>query len=249
MITFHAALILFAVGLVAGFININAGGGSTLTLPALIFLGLNSSLANGTNRVGVFLQTITGVYSFKKQDYHQFDMSLKLSLLTLPGAIAGALLSLRIGNEAFHKILGVVMIGIIISMLIPKSKFVNVDINNKKITPAVFIAMLFIGFYGGFIQVGVGFLLMAVLNYLMKFNLVHVNMHKVFIVAIYTIPALLIFVFKGDVNWVYGLTLASGNSLGAYWAAKFSVRGGDKWIKLFLIVAVLIMSAKLFDIY
>jgi uncharacterized membrane protein YfcA len=246
---FHSALILFSVGLVAGFININAGGGSTLTLPTLIFLGLNSSLANGTNRVGIFLQTITGIYSFKKEDFHQFDMSLKLSLLTLPGAIAGAILSLQIGNYAFHKILGVIMIGIIISMLIPKSKFTNVDLNNKKITPTVFIAMLFIGFYGGFIQIGVGFLLMAALNYLMKFNLVHVNMHKVFIISIYTVPALLIFALKGDVNWIYGLTLAAGNSFGAYWAVKFSVRGGEKWIKAFLIVAILIMSIKLFDLY
>ncbi len=249
MITFGSALLLFGVGLIAGFININAGGGSTLTLPALIFLGLNSSLANGTNRIGVFLQTLTGVYSFKKENYHQFDVSLKLSLLTLPGAIAGALLSLRIGNEAFHKILAVVMIGIIISMVIPKSKFSNVEAKNKKITPSVFIAMLLIGFYGGFIQVGVGFLLMAVLNYLMKLNLVHVNMHKVFIVAVYTIPALLIFIWQGDVNWVYGITLAAGNSFGAYWAAKFSVRGGETWIKIFLIVAVLIMSVKLFGFF
>lgn len=248
MITIHSALLLFGVGLIAGFININAGGGSTLTLPALIFLGLNSSLANGTNRIGVFLQTLTGVYSFKKQDYHQFPISLKLSLFTLPGAIAGAFLSLRIGNEAFHKILGVIMIGIIISMLIPKTKFPTVNLEKKKITPAVVIAMILIGFYGGFIQVGVGFLLMAVLNYLMKFNLVHVNMHKVFIVAIYTFPALLIFILKDDVNWVYGLTLAAGNSLGAYWAAKFSVRGGEKWIKVFLIVAVIIMSLKLWNI-
>ena len=73
-------------------------------------------------------------------------------------------------------------------------------------------------------------------------------MHKVFIVAIYTFPALLIFILKGDVNWTYGLTLAAGNSLGAYWAAKFSVRGGEKWIKIFLIVAVIIMSLKLWNI-
>lgn len=249
MITLHAALILLGVGLVAGFINVNAGGGSTITLPALIFLGLNAAVANGTNRVGIFIQSLTGSYAFAKSDHHQFDMSLKLALLTLPGAIAGALLSLRIDNETFHRILGIVMIGIVISMLIPKARMLNGAISDKKITPKVVVAMLGIGFYGGFIQVGVGFLLMAVLHYVMKFNLIYVNVHKVFIVALYTIPALLIFIVKGDVNWLYGLTLAAGNSLGAYWAAKCSVRSGEKWIRRFLIIAVLLMSAKLFKLF
>ncbi len=248
MIPIHSILILFAFGVVAGFININAGGGSILTLPVLIFLGLNSAVANGTNRVGVFLQTATGVYSFKKEDYHQFRLSMKMSLLTLPGAIAGAFLSIRIGDETFQKILGVIMIGIIISMIIPKSKKSNVLVEDSKITWKIVIAMALIGFYGGFIQVGVGFLIMAALNYIMRLNLVHVNMHKVFIVAVYTLPALLIFILQGDVNWSYGLSLAAGTSLGAFWAAKFSVRGGEKWIKVVLIIAVILMSLKLWNI-
>ncbi len=247
--TLHAALILFGVGLVAGFVNVNAGGGSTITLPALIFLGLDAPVANGTNRIGIVIQSLTGSYAFARSDHHQFDRSFKLAVLTLPGAIAGALLSVRIGNEMFHKILGVVMIGIIITMLIPRAKGVNVGKQGTPITPKVVAAMLAIGFYGGFIQVGVGFLLMAVLQYLMKYNLVYVNMHKVFIVALYSIPALLIFIVKGDVNWFYGLTLAAGNSLGAYWAARYAVRAGEKWIKGVLILAVLLMSAKLFKLF
>ncbi len=247
--TLHAACILFGVGLIAGFVNVNAGGGSTITLPALIFLGLDAPVANGTNRIGIVIQSLTGSYAFARSDHHQFDMSFKLALLTLPGAIAGALLSVRISNEMFHKILGVVMIGIIISLLLPRAKRVDPGVPDKKITPKVVAAMLGIGFYGGFIQVGVGFLLMAVLHYVMKFNLVYVNVHKVCIVALYTIPALLVFIVKGDVNWSYGLTLAAGNSLGAYGAARYAVRAGEKWIKGVLILAVLLMSAKLFKLF
>jgi uncharacterized membrane protein YfcA len=109
--------------------------------------------------------------------------------------------------------------------------------------------MFGVGFYGGFIQVGVGFLLMASLYYLMKQSLVLVNMHKVFIVLIYTIPALLIFVFSGNINWGYGFILAGGNMLGAWWGAKFSVKGGDKFIKLIMIIAVSLMSLKLFGLF
>ncbi len=242
-------LILFGVGLIAGFINVNAGGGSTITLPTLIFLGLDSALANGTNRIAIFIQNISAIYSFKREKYQQFDVSLKLSFLTLPGSIVGALLAVHLSDAVFQKILGIVMIGIILSMIIPQKKINYSDHNNVKIPLSAYIAMFGIGFYGGFIQVGVGFILMAALQRLMKLNLVYVNMHKVFIVLIYTIPVLLIFIFTNNVNWVFGIALAIGNATGAWWAAKFAVRKGEKLIKIILVVAVFVMSLKLLGVF
>lgn len=242
-------LILFAIGIFAGFLNVTAGGGSTLTLPALIFLGLDSTLANGTNRVAIFVQNIFAVYSFKKEKYQQFDISLKLSLLTLPGSILGALLAVNLSDALFQKILGIIMIGIIISMILPQKKITTSQHYNKKIPVSAYFAMSGIGFYGGFIQVGVGFILMAALQKLMKLNLVYVNMHKVFIVLVYTIPALLIFILTDNVNWGLGFALAAGNAIGGWWAAKFSVKKGEKLIRYVLIVAVLIMSMKLLDVF
>ena len=245
----YAILILFAVGSVAGFINVTAGGGSSLTLPTLIFLGLDSAMANGTNRIGIFIQNISAIYSFKRENYQQFNLSLKLSLLTLPGAIAGALIAVNVSDALFQKILGIVMIGIIITMLFPNKKIKLDNSDNKKITFIVFISMFFIGFYGGFIQVGVGFIIMASLKYLLKFDLVHVNMHKVFIVLIYTVPALLIFIITNNVNWFFGLSLAAGNAFGAWWAAKASVKKGEKLIKVVLIIAIFGMSLKLLNVF
>ncbi len=241
-------LILFAVGNLAGFLNVNAGGGSTITVPALIFLGLDATIANGTNRIAIFFQNISAVYSFKREKYQEFKLSTKLSLLTLPGAIAGAILAVRVSDALFEKILGIVMIGIIISMLFPKSKKNSIYDPNKKLSWPVYLAMFGIGFYGGFIQVGVGFIIMAALQYLLKLDLVRVNMHKVFIVLIYTAPALLIFIFTNNVNWPLGISLAAGNSFGAWWAAKFAIKKGEKFIKIILIIAVFIMSLKLLNI-
>ena len=242
-------LLLFIVGVVAGFLNVTAGGGSTLTVPALIFLGLDSAMANGTNRIAILLQNTAAVYSFKKENYQQFDLSLKLSLLTLPGAVAGALIAIHIDDQLFQKILGVIMIGIIISMIIPRKKLVLDNGENKKITIPVAFTMLCIGLYGGFIQVGVGFILMAAMKYLLKFDLIHVNMHKVFIVLIYTVPALIIFMYSGNINWTLGISLAAGNSLGGWWAVKASIKRGEGFIKSILIVAILIMALKLFNVF
>jgi len=246
---FLALLILFVVGTIAGFININAGGGSSLTLPTLIFLGLDGALANGTNRVAILIQNIIAVRSFKKENYSQFKLSFKLSLITLPGVLIGAFFAVRIGNQLFQTLLGIIMIGIIISMVIPRKKIEFNNDENKKIPLKAYLALLGIGFYGGFIQVGVGFLLMATLYYLMEFSLIYVNMHKVFIVLIYTIPALLIFAFSNDVNWEYGLALAAGNSLGGWWGVKLSVKKGEKLVRLVLIVAVFIMALKLLNVF
>jgi uncharacterized membrane protein YfcA len=247
ILSFQSVIILFFVGIIAGFLNVTAGGGSTLTLPTLIFLGLESSIANGTNRIAILIQNISAVYSFKKEKYQQLKTSFILSMFTLPGAIAGALLAVQLDDELFQKILGIVMIGIILSMFLPQKQ--TDSTGNNKISLSTSVSMFGIGFYGGFIQVGVGFLIMASLKYLMKLNLVLVNMHKVFIVLIYTIPALIIFIVTDNVNWFLGLSLAAGNALGGWWGAKLSVKKGERFIKAILIVAVFIMALKLLNFF
>jgi uncharacterized membrane protein YfcA len=245
---FTGLLILFAAGITGGFMNVMAGGGSSFTLPALIFLGLDSALANGTNRVAVVAQNISAVYAFKQEKYHEFRDSFKLSVFTLPGSIAGAVVATEISDELFQKILGIVMICVIILMLIPNPVF-NKRKENTGIPWTLHLSMLGIGFYGGFMQVGVGFLIMAALQYLMKLNLLYVNMHKVFIVFLFMIPSLIVFWITGNVDWKYGLVLAAGNMLGAWWAAKLSVRKGEKIIRFFLTAAVFIMALKLLDVF
>lgn len=241
-------LILFGVGVIAGVINIMAGGGSSLTLPALIFLGLDSATANGTNRVGILIQSIFATLSFRNEKITGLNLSLRLAAFTIPGAILGALLAVRMTDKWFEIILGIIMIGIIFTMLIPQSKNLVTSDQGQK-TWLVYPAMFAIGFYGGFIQVGVGFLIMAALYHLMRMNLVFVNMHKVFITLIFTIPALLIFMWTDNLDWLLGLVLAAGNAVGGWWSARISVRGGEKVIRYIMIVAIFIIALKLFGLF
>ena len=241
--------LLFGVGSIAGFLNVNAGGGSTLTLPALIFLGLDSALANGTNRVAILLQNVFAVTSFRQQKVHHFKESLIFSLFTLPGAVIGALLATKITDAWFQRILALVMIGIVVTMFFPHTNrnYQN-SVSESKNKWLMYAVLLGIGFYGGFLQVGVGFLFMASLYHILRISLVYVNMHKVFIILIYTIPSLLVFALTKNVNWGYGLSLALGNSLGGWWGARASVKGGERLIRNVLAVAIVIMSVKLLGI-
>ncbi len=241
-------ILLFAVGAVAGFINVNAGGGSSLTLPALYFMGLDWAVANGTNRIALILQNISAVGSFHKNKVFEFKSSLTLAVFTLPGAVLGALMATRVSGVTFQRILGGALILIVISMFFSRSyisEHPRRGPHSKLIYPALFV----IGFYGGFIQVGVGFLFMAALYHLLRVNLVKVNMHKVFIILIYTIAALAVFAFTGNVNWRFGLVLAAGNALGGWWGAHFAVKGGEKFIRIVLGAGILLIALKLFNAF
>ena len=239
-------LMLFGLGAICGFMNVIAGGGSSLSLPALIFLGLDGALANGTNRVAIFIQNIFAIASFRKNKFHQFKLSLTLSLFTLPGAVAGAVLATRISDLLFQRILGVVLVFVVVSLFF--TSYRNTQLPQKK-SWLLYPVLVGIGFYGGFLQIGVGFLFMAALYHLLVRNLVVVNMHKVFIVLIYTLPALMVFMLTGNINWTFGLALAAGNAAGGWWGAHAAVKGGEKVIRIVLAAAILIMALKLFGLF
>ncbi len=241
--------LLIIVGIGSGFLNIMAGGGSTFTLPLLIFLGMDTALANGTNRVAILFQNVSGVSSFHRQEYSEFKRSFFLSLWTLPGAILGAVLAIRISDELFETILGVVIIGIIVTMFISPTGSNRHTSDEPKPSKLIYPAMLLTGFYGGFVQVGVGFVLMAALYHILKINLVRVNMHKVFIVLVYTLPVIVVFVLAHKVDWVAGVILGAGNAIGAWWSARVSVKKGDKVIRVVMAVAMALIALKLIGAY
>lgn len=243
----HNLALLVLVGAIAGFINVNAGGGSSLTLPTLIFLGLDAATANGTNRIALILQNIFAVASFRKNKVHQFKTSMLLAVFTLPGAVIGAIMATRVSHVLFQRILGGVLILIVFSLFFSKS-YKN-DVSAKTQSRFLYPSLFAIGFYGGFLQVGVGFLFMAALYHLMRVNLVVVNMHKVFIILIYTIPALIVFTLTSNVRLDMGLALAAGNALGGWWGAHAAVKGGEKIIRIVLAIAIMIMALKLFGLF
>jgi len=239
-------LILFFVGAVAGFVNVFAGGGSALTLPALIFAGLDTATANGTNRVVLILQNISGISSFKKQKIKGFRIALKYAIFTIPGAIAGAFFSIQITHEWFERILAVIMIGIVISLFKKQNRPSDFDFENKEPNVSFYTSMFLIGFYGGFIQVGVGFLLMASLFHFLQTSLMRVNFYKLVIVLVYMVPTMLVFLINDKIHWTLGFVMAIGNMIGAWIAARANVKKGDKLIRYVLSIAMLIMAIKLF---
>ena len=253
-------LLLTGIGIIAGTLNVLAGGGSLLSLPILVFLGLDGPVANGTNRVAILAQNTTAIAGFRFQGFSDWKLSLSLALAALPGGIAGALLGTMVRGELFNRILGIILIAVLVYLTWQqwqkkRAAAQSSEADSSETTEAKtltsrqlilgHLALVVVGFYGGFIQAGVGFLLMAALHQVMGLDLVRINMHKVFIVAVFTLAALVVFAWKGHLLWVPGLALAVGNSVGGWIGSQISVLKGEVWIRRVLYATLLLMAVRL----
>lgn len=240
-------IVLVLVGVVAGFVNVISGGGSLITLPILIFFGLDSTVANASNRVGNFAQSISAMAGFKSKGVTFSKYSVVLGIAAAFGAVIGAFLALEIPDKAFNKILAFVMLLVVIYTVVShKINMENVieKMENKHQARGV-LAFFFIGIYGGFIQAGTGLLIMAALSLINHLSFLKINVIKTIVVFFYLSVALIIFIWNGQVNWLYGVSLAIGMSFGAWVASRWSFDKGDAWIKRFMIASVTVLAIKL----
>lgn len=242
--------LLVAVGVISGFLNVIAGGGSLLTVPVMVFLGIPGPVANGTNRIAILAQNAAAIATFARRGLSEFRLSLSLSACAIPGAVVGALLGVHLDGVWFNRALAVTMVGVMLIMHFDKGAAKH-DANHQPTRRQMFqghLLMLGVGFWGGFIQVGVGFIIMPVLNRVMGLDLVRTNMHKVFIIGAYTIAALLVFASQIELLWIIGIALAVGHAIGGYFGAHFSIRGGEKLIRTILnLVLIAFVIKLLFD--
>lgn len=240
-------LLLIGVGFVVGFINTVAGGASLISLPVLIFLGLPPAVANGTNRVAIVLQTAIAVAGFRSKGVSTFPFNVYLGLSALVGSVLGAYIAVDIKGETFNRILAIIMV-VVVLIIIFKPRVSVAELGERITGKYLWIGILaffFIGIYGGFINAGIGFIIIIFLHYVHRLSLVRTNATKVAVVFIYTLAALAVFAFNDKVIWEVGLVLALGNGLGAWFSSRISVDKGDGYIKLFLIGMVLVMAVKL----
>ena len=232
-------LLLAAVpitGFIAGFINTLAGSGSLLTLPILILLGLPANVANGTNRVGVLLQNVVAVETFRRRGALLLDRPV--SSVTAMGT------SIR----AVAANLAVMMLwGVIVVMLLKPERWIAEHAAPRDPRLLVEVPLFFaIGVYGGFIQVSVGLFLLAGLVLSAGYNLVGANAMKNLIVLVFTAAALVVFVRNDQVQWTLGLLLGAGQAAGAWTAAHFAVKRGAEFVRWAVVVITVGSAVALF---
>ena len=249
--TLSQSLLLILLGICSGFINMFAGGGSMLIVPFLIFLGLPANVANATNRVAILLQNVVSTATFRQKKILDFRTDYKLLIPTTLGSIVGAFTAVDIHEETLKQVIGGLLVVMFFMILLNPNAWIKANADKAKAKNPVLRFLIFfgIGFYGGFIQIGVGFFMLAGLVLGCGFDLLKANAMKVLLILCYTLIALAIFIWYDLIDWRTGLILSCGNMLGAWIGTRLSVKWGTRYIRYILLIALLAVALKLFGVF
>lgn len=245
-------LLIVVGGFLAGIMNTLAGYGSLITLSLLMdVIGLPADMANGTNRVNVLSQCTASSIGYIKGGKVQLRKYRWIILAMVLGATAGIFTVLQVDNQSFRSIFRYLIILLFFIILINPKRWMREQSEESTIPlPIRLIAFFALGFYGGFIQMGMGIFFLASMIFLERSTLLEGNGAKVAIVAIYTIVAVAIFHFNGLINWQAGMLIAISQSIGGYLTAKYASQSpnANKWAYYVLVAIVLIVIVYQFGV-
>ena len=210
-------------------------------------MGLPPNVANATNRIGIVFQAFVGTAGYRSKGVSNFPFNLYLGVAALAGSLIGAQIAVDISGAIFNKVLAVIML-IVVAIIVFKPKTKSLNLPERLTGRYLFysiVGFFLIGIYGGFINAGIGFVIILFLNNVNRLMLIKTNATKVSVVFIYTAGALAVFAYNGTVDWMVGLVLGLGTSLGAWWSSRWSVERGEGVIKIAMIIMVSLMSVKL----
>jgi uncharacterized membrane protein YfcA len=243
-----ADVLLVIAGVLAGWVNTLAGGGSLLTVPALMWYGLPADIANGTSRVAVLVQGATAVYGFFREGKLETGLLWPIALPSVFGAALGAFAATLIPNEVLTPLVIATLVIMAASMFLQPKSFAppeGAQALDPRARPLALLALFAAGFYGGFLQAGVGIVLLFVFARLLNIDLVRGNGLKVAVIFVYSIVVVMIFAARARVDVRSGTLLALGQMVGAILGVRFTVRMGQAAVQKVLFVVIVLLAVAL----
>lgn len=241
--TLLEGILLILGGGAAGFINTLAGGGSAISVPILNEI-VGITTANGTNRIAILLANISALGRFQKGKAVPWKRVVPLLIPAVIGAALGAWVATETSADLMRKVFAGVLLLVAASVLFRPGRWLE-EREASLTEPWRSLAFVAIGFYGGFVQAGVGFLLLAGLVLGGGLNLVNGNAAKVVVIAVYTPVALLLFARAAQVDLAVGVVLSVGQVSGAWLAAHMALAKGAPWVRWVLVVAAAVAAVRL----
>jgi uncharacterized protein len=238
-------------GLAVGFINTLAGGGSVISLSVLMLMGLPAPVANGTNRIQVTIQTLTAASVYRRKKVLDLRKGSILGIPSAIGSLLGAYIAIDINEAVFEKAFAVIMLVMLIFVFYNPDKILygKKELVEKKVSVVQWLLFFLLGIYGGFVHVGIGYFLLAALILNVGYDLVRANAVKVLIVLMYMPLSFIVFLWNGDIDWMYGLVMTIGSVVGAYIASHLAVKKGIVFVKWAIVVVTVFMAGHFLGIY
>lgn len=238
--------LLFIVGCFVSFVNSISGGGSILSLPILIFMGLPSAVANGTNRLGVLMGSLGSLVGFRSKGIFLPRLAWQVGWPAALGSVFGSLIAIKLPDKIFNPILGVVIVFVVVMTLRNDSHIQKSDqppaMKNHFLAKMAYVG---IGFYGGFLQAGSGLIMIYVFGLLGNLDLFRINALKVFNTVLFISVSLVTFIWAGKINWPMALALGVGNWVGGWAGSHWQIKYGEIWVKRFVVMSGFMIALKL----
>lgn len=237
----------------AGIINTLAGNGSAITLSLLIFMGFPADVSNATNRIGALAQTITAVFSLKRTPRTRvlFTDSYWFFIPSIIGSVVGAIIAVEIDPGLLKMIIGGFMLLLLVTLVAnPKKWEIATDASKNRKTWLNAVLVFLVAVYGGFIQMGIGIMLLSILVLIAQYSLRDANIIKLVLSLIFVMPAFFVFLYTGGMEWLPGITLAVGQSIGAVIGARYILflPKANMYVRWLLIVILSVSSIVLLRI-
>jgi len=243
---FDIALLLLAA-FVAGALNAVAGGGSFLTLPALVFTGVPPVIANATGTVALLPGYMAGAWGLREDWQTPPGLGMRgVVALSLVGAAAGAALLLVMPDQTFRRIVPWLLLGAtLLFAFSPQIRRLTAGAQSASPVKAA-LGLLAVSAYGGYFNGGLGILLLALLSLLGQTNLHAMNGMKNLVSMLLTAIAVAIYAFGGLVHWPQALMMMVAATAGGYGGARAARRIPPQWLRAGIVLTGLVMAALFF---
>ncbi len=231
---------LLVSGIIVGIINTLGGGGSVISMALFMAMGLPVNVANGTNRIAVVLQNLSSTLTFIRKRMLDIKSGLLLSIPAIIGNILGSMVAMEVDDTTFRICLSVVLAVILVYLIFDRQRPHLHTGHSLTIRWWHYIWFLIVGFYGGYIYIGLGFLILAVTIWTMKLDIITANVLKGCVIFLSTPFALAVFMINGQVDYGVGLLHGAGNIIGAVMASHWAIGWGVKFVKVFTLVVIVV---------
>lgn len=247
-------LIALIGGFLAGIINALAGNGSAITLSILTeVLDVPGTIANGTNRIGVLFASVGAYLGFRKNNKIDYNQSKSILITIFIGGVCGVIIAaFYTTDQAFMEIFKYAMLLMLPIVLLRPKRWLHNEKQISRIPGSLRIVLyLLLGFYAGFIQMGMGIFFLVIAVLLDGFDLLSANVIKVMAVLFLTTVVLMIFQYKGLVDWKLGGIIAVGQITGAYLAINLAAKSAkaNEWTYRLLVFIIIMANLKLFGVF
>jgi uncharacterized membrane protein YfcA len=233
--------ILAASGLIAGLMNAVAGGGSLITLPALMLMGIGAAEANATNRIAVAAQTLTATHGFHRAGVLPWAQVRRHLAPTAIGAGIGAWLATEVPDQVMEPLILGVLVTVGLVMVVPRGGRSSHEPSEAETHAGSWFETLLMGLtglYGGFLQAGLGLVFLGALMGIIGLDPLRANGVKAALLMGLTAVALTVFSLADMLHWTPGLVVAGGSVIGSAIGVRVAVRWASllRWMALGAVV-------------